>query len=83
MLSKQLNNKNIQHSLTKLQNNIQPQNVPSQSNINHQNKFYNLVNPILQTKKINYSLDQHFFDPNQNSPPNNFLLKIHQRINNS
>jgi hypothetical protein len=75
MLSKQLNNKKIQQSLIKSQNNIHQQ--PSQAN------FYNLVNPILQTKKINYSLDQHFFDPNQNSPPNNFLLKIHQMINNS
>jgi hypothetical protein len=78
MLSKQLNNKNIQPQIIKSQNNIQ-----TQTNITPQNKFYNLVNPILQTKKINYSLDQHFFDPTQNSPPNNFLLKIHQRINKS
>jgi hypothetical protein len=59
------------------------QNINSQNNIKLQNKFYNVVNPVLQTNKTIYSLDQHCFDPNQHSPPNNFLLKIHQRIKNS
>jgi len=29
-----------------------------------------------------YSLKQNFFDPTKSSPPNEFMIKLHMRINN-
>ena len=41
---------------------------------------------ISKGKKINlqkeeYSLKQNFFDPNSSSPPNEFMIKLHMRMN--
>ena len=33
-------------------------------------------------KENEYSLTNHFFDPNHHSPPNNFLLKLQSRMDN-
>ena len=30
---------------------------------------------------IEYSLKQNFFDPSKSSPPNEFMIKLHMRIN--
>jgi hypothetical protein len=30
--------------------------------------------------KGEYSLKQNFFDPSKSSPPNDFILKLHQRM---
>jgi hypothetical protein len=32
-------------------------------------------------KEEEYSLKQNFFDPSKSSPPNEFMLKLHMRIN--
>ena len=31
--------------------------------------------------KIEYSLKQNFFDPSKSSPPNEFMIKLHMRMN--
>ena len=31
--------------------------------------------------KGEYSLKQHFFDPSKSSPPNEFMIKLHMRMN--
>jgi len=31
-------------------------------------------------KQQEYSLKQHFFDPTKSSPPNEFMLKLKQRV---
>lgn len=31
--------------------------------------------------KGEYSLKQNFFDPSKSSPPNNFMIKLHMRMN--
>lgn len=31
--------------------------------------------------KGEYSLKQHFFDPTKSSPPNEFMIKLHMRVN--
>jgi hypothetical protein len=50
----------------------------------------NESNPIKQilttSMKINspkgeYSLKQNFFDPSKSSPPNEFIIKLHMRMN--
>lgn len=46
-----------------------------------------LINKKLSTnmKKISpkgeYSLKQNFFDPSKSSPPNEFMIKLHMRMN--
>ena len=53
------------------------------------NKTTNII-PIKQNlstcaKELNlkseYSLKQNFFDPSKSSPPNEFMLKLHMRMN--
>jgi hypothetical protein len=53
------------------------------------NKATNII-PIKQNlstsvKELNlkseYSLKQNFFDPSKSSPPNEFMLKLHMRMN--
>jgi hypothetical protein len=53
------------------------------------NKSTNII-PIKQNlstsvKELNlkseYSLKQNFFDPSKSSPPNEFMLKLHMRMN--
>jgi len=41
---------------------------------------------LTTTMKINspkgeYSLKQNFFDPSKSSPPNDFMIKLHMRMN--
>jgi len=36
---------------------------------------------MVASPKKEYSLNHNFFDPNELSPPNHFLLKIYERIN--
>jgi hypothetical protein len=31
--------------------------------------------------KSEYSLKQNFFDPSKSSPPNEFMIKLHMRMN--
>ena len=33
------------------------------------------------TPKSEYSLKQNFFDPSKSSPPNEFMIKLHMRMN--
>lgn len=46
-----------------------------------------IINKTLTTNmKINspkgeYSLKQNFFDPSKSSPPNEFMIKLHMRMN--
>ena len=43
----------------------------------------NLTTPEnVNSPKGEYSLKQNFFDPTKNSPPNEFMLKLHMRISN-
>ena len=36
----------------------------------------------VNSPKGEYSRKQNFFDPSKSSPPNEFMLKLHMRINN-
>ena len=36
----------------------------------------------INSPKGEYSLKQNFFDPTKNSPPNEFMIKLHMRMNN-
>ena len=36
----------------------------------------------MNSPKGEYSRKQNFFDPSKSSPPNEFMLKLHMRINN-
>jgi len=40
----------------------------------------NNTNPIPIPVKNQYSLKQNFFDPTKSSPPNQFMIKLHNRI---
>ena len=35
----------------------------------------------LNSPKGEYSLKQNFFDPSKSSPPNEFMIKLHMRMN--
>lgn len=35
----------------------------------------------INSPKGEYSLKQNFFDPTKSSPPNEFMLKLHRRMN--
>jgi hypothetical protein len=54
--------------------------------INERNKLIH-INKILsrdmrkQTPKSEYSLKQNSFDPSKSSPPNEFMIKLHMRMN--
>ena len=37
--------------------------------------------PNSPNSKGEYSLKQHFFDPSKSSPPNEFMNKLHMRMN--
>lgn len=46
----------------------------------------NVEQKLTTTMKINspkseYSLKQNFFDPSKSSPPNEFIIKLHMRMN--
>lgn len=38
-------------------------------------------NSTTSSPKGEYSLKQHFFDPTKSSPPNEFMIKLHMRVN--
>jgi hypothetical protein len=42
----------------------------------------NLSTSCSKTLSEDYSLKQNFFDPTKSSPPNEFMIKLHMRINN-
>ena len=42
----------------------------------------NLPTSCSKTLSEDYSLKQNFFDPTKSSPPNEFMIKLHMRINN-
>ena len=50
--------------------------------ITRTNKYItkNSTNPIPIPIKNQYSLKQNFFDPTKSSPPNQFMIKLHNRI---
>jgi hypothetical protein len=57
-------------------------------NVIHEKSNIILIKQNLSTPmKINspskgeYSLKQNFFDPSKSSPPNEFMIKLHMRIN--
>ena len=42
----------------------------------------NLSTPMKATSPTSeYSLKQNFFDPSKSSPPNEFMIKLHMRMN--
>jgi hypothetical protein len=42
----------------------------------------NLVTQVkINSPKGEYSLKQNFFDPTKSSPPNEFMIKLHMRMN--
>lgn len=54
--------------------------IHERSNIIHikQNLSTNVKN---NSPKCEYSLKQNFFDPSKSSPPNDFMIKLHMRMN--
>jgi len=54
-----------------------------QINRNSENKKRTVPIEIRNTFEINkqYNLKQNFFDPMKNSPPNMFMIKLYNRIN--
>ena len=59
----------IQRNITNKATNI----IPIKQNLSTSVKELNL--------KSEYSLKQNFFDPSKSSPPNEFMLKLHMRMN--
>ena len=56
----------------------------------HNNHERSIIRPIKQTlsttdnclsPKSEYSLKQNCFDPSKSSPPNDFMIKLHMRMN--
>jgi hypothetical protein len=47
--------------------------IPIKQNLSTSVKELNLISE--------YSLKQNFFDPSKSSPPNEFMLKLHMRMN--
>ena len=41
----------------------------------------NLSTNMKELNKGEYGLKQNFFDPSKSSPPNEFMLKLHMRMN--
>jgi len=39
------------------------------------------TNMKINSPKGEYSLKQNFFDPSKSSPPNDFMIKLHMRMN--
>jgi hypothetical protein len=58
----------------------QRQNIRERSNIIYIDQT---LNTTLKTDLIKgeYSLKQNFFDPSKSSPPNEFMAKLHMRMN--
>ena len=41
----------------------------------------NLSTTMKDNLRSEYSLKQNFFDPSKSSPPNDFMIKLHMRMN--
>jgi hypothetical protein len=61
----------------------------SRTNIINERSIIIPINKKLSTSmkedlspKSEYSLKQNFFDPSKSSPPNEFMIKLHMRMNN-
>ena len=48
--------------------------IPIKKNLSTNMKEYNNI-------QSEYSLKQNFFDPSKSSPPNEFMIKLHMRMN--
>jgi hypothetical protein len=62
--------------------------LTNNQNVIHERSNIISIKQILSTPmKINspskgeYSLKQNFFDPSKSSPPNEFMIKLHMRMN--
>ena len=57
--------------------------MESKSNVIHERTRCIPIKTTLSTsmKEGEYSLKQNFFDPSKSSPPNEFMLKLHKRMN--
>jgi hypothetical protein len=58
----------------------------SKHNIHERSEIIPIKQILSTSMKINspkgeYSLKQNFFDPTKSSPPNDFMIKLHMRIN--
>lgn len=58
----------------------------SQNVIRERNEPIPIKQNLTTSMKINspkgeYSLKQNFFDPSKSSPPNEFMIKLHMRMN--
>ena len=49
------------------------ENIPIKKNLS--------TNMKVESPKSEYSLKQNFFDPSKSSPPNEFMIKLHMRMN--
>jgi hypothetical protein len=57
-----------------------------QYSIHERSNIINIKQNLSTTVKNNspkgeYSLNQNFFDPSKSSPPNDFMIKLHMRMN--
>jgi len=58
----------------------------SRSNVIHERSNIIPIKHNLSTSMLNlspkgeYSLKQNFFDPSKSSPPNDFMIKLHKRM---
>jgi hypothetical protein len=55
--------------------------IHERSNIIPINQNLSTQMKINSPSKGEYSLKQNFFDPSKSSPPNEFMIKLHMRIN--
>lgn len=61
--------------------------LASKNNVIHERSIAIPINKNLSTSmkdtspKGEYSLKQNFFDPSKSSPPNDFMIKLHMRMN--
>ena len=61
--------------------------IPANQYVNRERGIPNPIeNKLTTSMKINspkgeYSLNQSFFDPSKSSPPNEFMIKLHMRMN--
>ena len=44
-------------------------------------KLSTLMEEFRNNRQDEYSLKQNFFDPSKSSPPNEFMIKLHMRMN--
>jgi len=49
-------------------------------NISPKSKYLTIENEY-NSKNVTYSLNKNFFDPSKSSPPNEFMIKLHKRMN--